>query len=347
MNHNFWIGKKILITGHNGFKGSWLVKWLDLMGAETLGYSLKPDQYSFYPELEFRQQHIDACGDIRDLDHLSGIVNDFKPDIVFHLAAQAIVKEAAINPLYTFETNLMGTVNILETLRNIDNVRSIVVITSDKVYENIETYEAYNENDKLSGDEPYSASKVCEEMAAKAYYSLYFKNRNVGIATARASNTYGFGDNHFDRLIPYLIKSSFYNEKVEIRNPSSIRPWQYILDLIRGYLTLAEKLYNNPLDYSQGWNFGPLKDELYTVENVANMITGKEIVKSKIKFREANILLIDSSKSERYLDWKPIYDLRKGLECTSKAYYSYFEGEPVNQLYNLEIERYLREVEEI
>ncbi len=346
MNYDFWKEKKVLITGHNGFKGSWLIKWLDLMGANTLGYSLTPEKYSVYSNLVFKQSHINICGDIRDINNLSNIINDFKPEIVFHLAAQAIVKEAAMKPLYTFETNFMGTVNLLEALGDVKHIKSIVVVTSDKVYENIETHNPYKENDKLGGDEPYSASKVCEEMAVKAYYSLLFKDKNIGIATARASNTYGGGDNHFDRLIPYLIKSNYYNEKIEIRNPNSVRPWQYILDLLRGYMTLAEKLYYNPLEYSQGWNFGPLKNELYTVGNLVDIITGEKIVQSENTFREANLLLINSDKSEKYLSWKPIYDLKKGLEHTCSIYNSYFEGKPINDLINNEIVRYSREWEE-
>lgn len=345
MDEKFWDNKKVLITGHNGFKGCWLTKFIDELGAITFGYSLKSEERSVYNDLKFSMKHKNLIGDVRDKDYFKKIIKQINPDIVFHLAAQAIVKEAAENPVNTFETNLMGTVNLLEALKDCDAIKSIVVITSDKVYKNIEILDAYIEESTLGGDEPYSASKVCEEIAAKAYYETYFKNIGIGVATARASNTYGGCDHHFDRLIPYLIKKAYNGENAEIRNPSSIRPWQYILDLIRGYITLGQSLYKKPLKYSTSWNFGPNKDELHTVGNLAEIITKSNIISDDKKFKEAGLLLIDSNKSFNQLGWKPMYNLEEGLRYTCNIYNDFFDGKDIDFLMTNEIIRYRNEME--
>ena len=346
MNSEFWKGKRVLVTGDNGFKGAWLAKWLDLMGAEVLGISLEPDSCSIYNQLKFTALHTSIVGDIRDLEFVLKEIKTFKPEIVFHLAAQALVREAEKRPVDTLSTNVMGTVNVLESLRQCeDSVRSIVVVTSDKVYKNIEMYDFYNEEADLGGDEPYSVSKVCEEMVAAVYRDMYFSKINVGVATARASNTFGGGDHHFDRLIPYLMKSAYEGDRVEIRNPLAIRPWQYILDLLRGYMMLAERLYINPTSYSEEWNFGPNKEELYTVGDMVDVLLGTQMKVVAKSFKEANLLMIDSTKSNERLKWKPIYSVQKGIECSKDMYFDFFRGGAIDDLMNKAIDSYCADLE--
>lgn len=340
VNHKFWENKKVLITGNNGFKGCWLNKWLDMMGAYTCGISLEAEKESVYHQLSFSGKHIYCEMDIRDGAAVGRIAEQFQPEIVFHLAAQAIVKTAKERPADTFSTNVMGTVNLLEALRKCGSVRAVVVVTSDKVYENTDQYISFTEESRLGGDEPYSASKACEEMAAKAYRDAYFAERNVGLATARASNTFGGGDNHFDRLLPYLMKSVYEKKPIELRNPDAIRPWQYILDLLRGYMRLAERLYGNPAKYAQGYNFGPSKDDLYTVGEIAGLLWKKDIQAAEKSFHEANILMINSEKSERELQWKPYLSVKEGIGRTQRIYEAYFGGKSINDLMEEEIISY-------
>lgn len=309
-----------------------------MIGAYTCGISLPAEKESIYHELYFSNRHCYYELDIRKGDILAQTIRQFRPEIVFHLAAQAIVKTAKKKPAETFSTNVMGTVNLLEALRNSDSIRTIVVITSDKVYENTGQYISFTESAKLGGDEPYSASKACEELVVKAYRDTYFAEHGIGVATARASNTFGGGDHHFDRLLPYLIKATYEKKPIVLRSPDSIRPWQYILDLLRGYMRLAECLYYNPDKFAQGYNFGPEKDDLYTVEEIA-MLLRREYVKDKAEksFREANILMIDSSKSIKELQWRPSFQIKDGIKRTQLLYEDYFNGKSINGLVEEEI----------
>lgn len=337
MNQGFWRDKRVLITGNNGFKGCWLNKWLDMLGAYTCGISLKAEEESVYYELLFSERQEYHEMDIRDPEDVSAIIKKYRPQIVFHLAAQAIVKIAADKPVDTFSSNVMGLVNVLEALRHTDSVQAIVVVTSDKVYENTNQYVAFTEESRLGGDEPYSASKACQEMVVKAYRDTYFAKQGIGIATARASNTFGGGDNHFDRLIPYLMKAVYEKQPIRLRDPEAIRPWQYILDLLRGYMRLAECLYNDPSKYSGGYNFGPLKEELYTVGEIAAFLQQTEVGREEKTFHEANILMIDSEKSRTELQWEPEIRVPEGIKRTQHMYEAYFSGESMNELMEEEI----------
>ncbi len=332
MNKDFWTNKRVLITGHNGFKGCWLTKWLDMSGAETIGFALEPEERSGIRGLSLSRNHTEIIGDISDIRNLQ-ILEDIKPEIVIHLAAQAIVGKAREYPLETFRTNLMGTVNLLEVLRGIGCARSIVVVTSDKVYKNIEVKSGYTEEKPLMGNEPYSCSKVCEEQAAKAYYESYFKERDTGVATARASNAFGGGDYHFDRLIPYLEECAYKKIMPGIRNPEAVRPWQYVLDLLNGYLVLAQKLYEDGKHYSGVYNFGPAREELYTVSDVADMICGNAIRGKKQDYYEAGLLYINSDKSYEKLGWRALFNIYDGIEETNKAYRAYFRKGNTDSLY--------------
>lgn len=346
MNKEFWRGKKVLITGANGFKGSWLTKWLDLLGAQVTGISLEPDECNIYNDLKFSNKQSHIIGDITDIVLLREIVESFQPEIVFHLAAQAIVREAVFKPIETFSTNVMGTANLLEVVRQSTSPpKSIVVITSDKVYKNIEMYDFYKEENELGGDEPYSASKACEELVVTAYREAFLKEIGIGVATARASNIFGGGDHHFDRLIPYLVKTIFEGDKPKIRNPLAIRPWQYILDVLRGYIILAEKLYKEPKKFAEAWNFGPKNTEVYTVQHIVDKLLKAEMIVVGKSFKEANLLMIDTKKSYERLGWEPIYSLKKGMEHTCGMYHEYFRGVSINKLMNEAIYLYEKDLE--
>ena len=344
MKPEFWKGKTVLVTGHNGFKGTWISKWLDIMGANVIGISLCSDRKNEFEKLKFSSSFQSMEIDLRDYQKLQ-IIQQYSPEIVIHLAAQAIVKTAKEYPVETFETNVMGTANLLEQLRNILSVRSIIVVTSDKVYDNRECMVAYTENDRLMGNEPYSCSKVAEEQVAKAYFESYFKASAVGVATARASNAFGGGDYHFDRLIPYLQQCAYMNRVPKIRNPHAIRPWQYVLDLLAGYLMLAEHLYYTPNDIWQSYNFGPDKSELFTVGEIVDLICENAVESSfKQNYYEAGLLMIDSAKSKEQLGWKPVYNVREGLIQTNDSYREYFKFGNSDLIYERAIEDYMRRI---
>ena len=342
MNTVFWKNKRVLITGHNGFKGTWLTKWLDMTGAQVLGISLAPDMESGFGNLSFGRGYKNLNADVREVDFYRSVY-EFQPEIAIHLAAQAIVKTAKENPVETFRTNVIGTVNVLECLRNGDSIKAIIVITSDKVYENRETMVPYRESDALMGSEPYSCSKVAQEQVAKAYFDTYFKETEVGLATARASNTFGGGDFHFDRLVPYLERCAFEGAVSQIRNPNSVRPWQYVLDILNGYLMLAEHLYERPNRYMEYYNFGPDRSELYTVGQIADIICENfHAVPERQNFFEAGLLLLESGKSQNELGWRPTYNVKDGLLETNEAYREYFAHGCSDRMYEERIEAYMK-----
>jgi CDP-glucose 4,6-dehydratase len=338
---DFWRGKRVFITGHTGFKGLWLAKWLDMSGAAVTGYSLPPDEYSLYGKARFSPGFNGRDGDVRDLESLREAFHAAQPDIAFHLAAQAIVGTAWKHPAETFAANVMGTVNFLQSVRETRSVRTAIVVTSDKVYENIETERPYGETDRLGGDEPYAASKTGAEMAAAAYRNAYFKT-GPECSTVRASNVYGGGDLHYDRLIPHLIKASVLGEHPELRSPRAVRPWQYVLDLLNGYLTLAEAMYGEG-GYSGCWNFGPPKDEIYSVGDIYGLVmSGRPLPgTARAEFYEAGLLLLDSSKSESRLGWRPIIKLEEGLSATRDFYRGMFGGESADKLMERDIASYI------
>lgn len=342
---DFWKDRRVLITGHTGFKGSWLVKWLDMLGARTLGYALPPDDYGVFRELRFSERASSIYADIRDSEALKSAIRRFEPEIIFHLAAQALVGTAREYPALTFETNLMGTVNLLESAREIKSVKAIVLVTSDKVYENFETHKPYAEGARLGGGEPYAASKACAELAAVAYRSTFFSLSGQGLATARAANVYGGGDRHYDRLIPYLIKCTLLGEKASIRHPDSVRPWQYVLTPLYGYLLLAEALYGQPGAFSEAFNFGPPPDEVITVHQIAEMLSADAVHGVAPVGNEAGLLLIDSAKSRSRLGWKPLAGIREGLMDTLEFTRSMFSHHDINDLMEARIENASRKIE--
>lgn len=338
MNKSFWKDKRVFITGHTGFKGGWLSLWLHNMGANIFGYSLKPTKKNNFFEITNLDKLLykSTFEDIRDIKKLKKAISDASPEVIFHLAAQPLVKESYTNTLSTYETNIMGVVNLFEASISQENLKVIVNVTSDKCYRNDEDAKKFNEEDPLGGNDPYSSSKACAELISHAYYSSFFKNKNIAVATARAGNVIGGGDWADNRLIPDIINSLLIESKdLSIRSPESIRPWQHVLESLNGYLTLAEKLYKEGEFFSGSWNFGPNTNDMRNVSWITNYLMAK-FGKSDWKldlvnnFKEAKILNLDNSKSIQKLDWYPKFDLEQALDFTYSWYLAWSNKENMN-----------------
>jgi len=327
VNTNFWAGKRIFITGHTGFKGGWLSLWLAQMGGLVTGYSLEPNTK---PNL-FQVANIEDVleksyiADVRDLEQLSRAINTASPEIIFHLAAQPLVRHSYANPVETYATNVMGTVHLLECIRLQTTVRATVIVTSDKCYENKERIWGYRENEELGGFDPYSNSKGCAELVTSAYRQSFFNfkvtsSRHMGLATARAGNVIGGGDWSHDRLIPDAIRSFDSNESLLLRNPFAIRPWQHVLEPLSGYLVLAQSLYDKSPDYNGAWNFGPADQDARSVREVVDLLakgwTNNVSWKQNEEDQphEAYMLKLDCSKARHHLNWKPVWNLETAIE---------------------------------
>lgn len=342
MNRELWRGRRVLLTGHTGFKGSWLCKWLDLMGAEVLGVSLAPDGHSPCGKLSFSPRVREIYTDLSAFDQLDGAVREFQPEAVFHLAAQALVGRAFTHPAETFQSNVMGTVRLLEALRGGGRPCAAVVVTSDKVYENPECGRPFTEGDRLGGSEPYSASKVCQEWVTRAYADSYLTGMGVSAATARGSNVYGGGDYHYDRLIPCLIDGILRGTPQAVRNPGAVRPWQYVLCLLEGYLRLAEELLERPASAAESWNFGPAPEECVTVGQVAGLLSGTVVPGGASLYKEAQTLCLDAGKSEARLGWRVRVPLEEGLARTLAFYRRERGGARTDDLMREELEWYVQ-----
>ena len=325
---NIYKGKKVLITGHTGFKGSWLAIWLELLGAEVIGVALNPQSLNgIFEYTDIKKNIKDYRINIRNLEELINIFLKEKPEIVFHLAAQALVIESYKNPVETFETNILGTVNVLEAIRTTSSVKSAVIITTDKCYENRERIWGYREDDSMGGHDPYSASKGATEIIINSYRKSFFnKKSSCGIASARAGNVIGGGDWSKDRLVPDIMKAIKEDRIIEIRNPDSIRPWQHVLDPLSGYLKLGIELLNDSLTYEGGWNFGPYNYDVHSVKDVINKIIdfaekGQWVkINNKEDNHEAKLLLLDITKANLLLKWFPVLDLNQSIKLTVDWY---------------------------
>ena len=342
MNLKFWSDKKVLITGNTGFKGSWLHLMLKLYGSNVCGIGLKPNKYSLFNLLELNNKKT-SFTDINSYRDLKKKIKSFKPDIVFHLAAQPLVRRSYDRPLETYSTNVIGTLNLLNILREINETKSILNVTSDKVYFNNEKNVFYSEIDEIGGNDPYSSSKACSEIVSKIFYDCYFKSQNKGLATLRSGNIIGGGDFSNDRLIPDLMNSYFKNKKLIIRNPKSIRPWQYILDSIHGYIVLAEFLHSNYEKYSQAWNFGPNNNKKnWNVEKIVNYSKNYFSKDLNVTFKkdnqrkESKTLNLDSSKSNKLLKWKSKFDIKKSLDKTFSWYSTLYKNPSSIKKYTIE-----------
>jgi len=327
MTPDFWKNKNVFLTGHTGFKGSWMSLWLSRLGANVTGYSLKPPTNPSMFEICGIKNLVNSIeGDVRDLEGLKNALDKSKAEIVIHMAAQPLVRESYKIPVETYAVNVMGTVHLMEAIRLNGKVRAVVNVTTDKCYENKEWVWGYRENEPMGGYDPYSNSKGCSELVTSAYRSSYFNPKNygkehlVGCATGRAGNVIGGGDWASDRLIPDIMKAVLKSEKVFIRNPQAIRPWQHVLEPLSGYLTLAQALYTEGAQYSEGWNFGPNDEDAKPVEWIVKKICSKWGNGSGYELdnanhpHEANYLKLDCSKSKNLLQWFPKWDLEKAID---------------------------------
>ena len=373
MNREFWKSKRVFITGHTGFKGSWLVMLLNEMGAKVCGYALTPPtEPSLFDVAKLHELCEHNIGDVRDYQLLLATMATWQPEIVIHMAAQPLVRESYIKPLETYEINVMGTANLLEAVRNCPSVRSVVVVTTDKCYQNNEWAWGYRENDRLGGYDPYSNSKACSELVVSAYRQSYFQSlaasgQRLAVATARAGNVIGGGDWAKDRLIPDILRAIEAGEPVRIRNPYSIRPWEHVLEPLAGYLQLAENLYTEGQKFAEAWNFGPSDDDAKPVEWIVERMCGlwnedQSCKATKLQSfkgadaalpaatyaiddgehpHEANYLKLDCSKSRQELGWQPRWNLLQTLGKIVEWHRGYISKEGMRVISQKQIEEYL------
>jgi CDP-glucose 4,6-dehydratase len=352
LNQSFWRGKKVLITGHTGFKGSWLSLWLSSMGSKVYGISLEPTQT---PNLYSEAKIIDECEcyiqDIRNVDAIAKLIKKIKPEIVFHLAAQAIVRVGYSAPLETFSTNIQGTAILLDSLRFIESVRAVVVITTDKVYKNLEQDYAYKEEDTLGGFDPYSASKAASEIVISCYRDSYLNSRGISVASARAGNVIGGGDWSSDRIIPDVIRASSEKFTLEVRRPNSKRPWQHVLEPLAGYLKLAEMIYVKS-NLATEYNFGPSPEESeWTVKNMIDHIQKVFYPELKVNYsnqlngpHEANLLSLDISKAKNLIGYRPYWSTEESIRNTIEWYQNFSLQGNAKKLCLHDIENYSKKL---
>lgn len=351
---NFYQGKRVLVTGHTGFKGSWLTIWLEALGAEVIGIGLDPyTERDNYVLSGIGNKIIDLRGDIRDGDLMKKIFRQYNPEIVFHLAAQPLVRLSYEKPVETYETNVMGTIHILEAIRATESVKVGVMITTDKCYENKEQIWGYRENEPMGGYDPYSSSKGAAEIAISSWRRSYFNPKEYSqhgksIASVRAGNVIGGGDWAQDRIIPDCIRALEAGNPIEIRNPQAIRPWQHVLEPLSGYMLLAQKMWNEPTKYCEGWNFGPRMESVATVWDIASKVVEcygkgelKDLSNSK-SLHEAKLLMLDISKAKFELGWKPRLDIYTTVALTVEWYKKYSK-ENIHHLCKNQIQIYLEE----
>ena len=323
----FWKDREVLLTGQTGFKGGWMSLWLDQLGAKVTGYALSPPERSFCSIASVDEIVTDHVrGDIRDLPLLTDALQTTKPEIVIHMAAQSLVGAAYADPVSTFSTNVMGTVNILEAARATPSVKAVVNITSDKCYENENRREGYHEDDAMGGHDPYSASKGCSELVTAAYRKSFFESTGISIATARAGNVIGGGDWAKGRIVPDAVRAFASQQTLLIRNPVSVRPWQHVLEPLSGYLMLCQALLRDPETFSEGWNFGPSMEETHTVSDLANSLTRGWGKNATWKTEESNhppeaaYLTLNSAKAKSQLQWSPKWNFERSVDNTMKWY---------------------------
>jgi len=337
----FWKGKKVFLTGHTGFKGTWFSIFLNLLGAKVYGYSLKPKKLSFYSLINLsKHMHSSAFGDIRDYNKLKKSISKFSPDFIVHMAAQPLVRESYRDPKYTYEVNFLGTINILSILKELNFIKSALIITTDKVYFNNNNKKYFKENDLLGGSDPYSNSKSCVELAVDSYTYSFFKEKKIRIATARAGNVIGGGDFSKDRIIPDYFRSFLKNKKLTIRSANSIRPWQHVLEPLYGYLLLLMKLHNKQIVSGSHFNFGPNNSNNKSVNEVINLINkyfknSVKVIKKKSSprnYKESKVLMLNSNKSKKILKWNSQYNLEESINLTSAWFKQYIDKKNRNIL---------------
>lgn len=347
---SFWKGKKIFITGHTGFKGSWLSLWLQYLQADVMGYALAPPtSTNLFTKANIANGMVDERGDVCDYASLQAAIHSHQPDIIFHLAAQSLVRYSYSHPVETYQTNVMGTVNLLEVARHTPSVRAIVNVTTDKCYENKEIKQGYREEDQLGGYDPYSNSKGCSELITSAYRQSYFNEEGAkkGLASARAGNVIGGGDWAEDRLLPDLMKAGAEGSLLTLRYPDAIRPWQHVLESLSGYLLLAQHLHDEPKKNAEAWNFGPNEIDDKPVSWIANEVVklwgeGLQWQKAEgVYSHEATYLKLNCFKAHTLLGWKPRWNIVKALTATVAWYKAYYAGVDARVLTISQIEDYM------
>ncbi|MDP1573511.1 MAG: CDP-glucose 4,6-dehydratase [Coxiellaceae bacterium] len=346
-NGLFWKNRRVLITGHTGFKGSWLSLWLELMQANVCGIALEPvtNPNLFSLVNANVQTHI---VDVRNFQKIHSIIHEFQPEIIIHMAAQPLVRYSYKNPIETYEINVMGAVHVLEAAKTCDSVKAIVNVTTDKCYENKEWIWGYREDEPMGGHDPYSNSKGCSELVTSAYRNSFYRQLNKGLASARAGNVIGGGDWSEDRLIADIMKSIVEQKPVIIRNPHAIRPWQHVLEPLSGYLLLAEKLFHEPKKYAEGWNFGPNADDVATVEDIVKKIfsqwmqpnAGWKIEQDSNALHEANYLKLDIAKATSLLQWKPRLTIDTTIQWICNWYQAWMNKESMREFTLNQIKQY-------
>jgi CDP-glucose 4,6-dehydratase len=326
VNPKFWRDKKVFLTGHTGFKGSWMGAWLTRLGARVTGFSLAPETTPSHFAL-LPKEYESLEGDLRDLEAVRGVLRRANPDVVVHMAAQSLVRASYADPVGTYATNVMGTLHVLESIRRTPSVRVALIVTSDKCYENRETMKPYVETDPIGGYDPYSSSKGCAEILTSSMRRSFFSDSPCLIASVRAGNVIGGGDWAVDRLIPDCIRAWTNREPVRIRNPLAIRPWQHVLDPLSGYLQLAEALYAGEKHFAKCWNFGPTLDSAWPVEKIVGAVKARlpafEFFVEPSNEHEANLLTLDSEQARRELGWSPRWTIEPALEKTIEWYASH------------------------
>lgn len=347
MSADFWNGKRVFLTGHTGFKGGWLGLWLTALGAEVHGYALPPPtKPNFFTVARLAQRLASSTiADIRDADALAQAMRSARPDIVFHLAAQPLVRHGYTAPVETYAVNVMGTVNLLEAVRACASARAVVNVTSDKCYENREWLWGYREDEALGGHDPYSSSKACAELITTAYRRSFLAGAGVGLASARAGNVIGGGDWAVDRLLPDILRALDAGTVVRIRSPEAIRPWQHVLEPLAGYLMLAERLFDAPTDYAEAWNFGPADEDArpvrWIVERLTQMTPGAAwTTEATPQPHEAGLLKLDSSKARTRLGWRPRWPLPMALDKTLEWHAAWRRGEDMQAVTLAQIAEY-------
>lgn len=349
LNPEFWAKRSVLVTGHTGFKGSWLLLLLEQLGANVTGLSLAPPtRLAMFDQIGGSARCNHHIADIRDSAAVEAIVTGAAPEIILHLAAQPLVRQSYVDPVQTFATNVIGTAHVLEAARKLDSLRAIVSVTTDKCYANDGRVGGYGEDARLGGHDPYSNSKACAELVSQCYRDSFFAGTRVGLATARAGNVIGGGDHAADRLVPDAARALRDGKKVEIRNPDAVRPWQHVIEPLVGYCLLAERLAADPLRYAGGWNFGPSPADMAPVSRVVDLLArcwGQEqgyIRQPGDHPHEAAMLTLDSTKAMRALGWNPLLTLEQAVGWSAEYYRAVDAGVDAATVATAQIERYFR-----
>ncbi|RHF00004.1 CDP-glucose 4,6-dehydratase [Roseburia inulinivorans] len=349
MDLSFYKGKKVLVTGHTGFKGSWMCEVLLMQGAQVIGYALEPPtEPSLFKMLRLEERMNSVVGDVRDLEHLKKVFDEFQPEIVIHMAAQPIVRESYVNPVYTYETNVMGTVNVLEAVRQSDCVKSVINVTTDKVYRNNEWEWGYRETDVLDGFDPYSNSKSCSELVTSSYKKSFFFEKSLAVSTCRAGNVIGGGDFAKDRIIPDCVRAMEKGTQIIVRNPYSTRPYQHVLEPVCAYLELAMLQYEKSGQYEGEYNVGPDECDCVTTGELVDLFCnawGKEAVwidkSEKNAPHEAGFLKLDCSKIKRVMRWKPHWHIKDAVDKSVEWSKCYLADGNIGQITKKQIKEYL------